>query len=151
MSKLRVAIIGCGMIANSAHFPALNILREEGLVEVIGVADIRADVAAETAKRHSVPNWYVDPQSLKTYNLAETQDPATAPTPTPSPEPAADANTVLYYNADGGERYHLDAYCRSANEKYLPFKGQFYYSQLTEDKYKELVACNVCGAPLRGQ
>ena len=34
MSKVRVAIIGCGMIANSAHFPALNDLRAEGLVEV---------------------------------------------------------------------------------------------------------------------
>ena len=26
MKKLRVAIIGTGMIANSAHFPALNVL-----------------------------------------------------------------------------------------------------------------------------
>lgn len=64
MNKLRVAIIGCGMIANSAHFPALNILREEGLVDVVGVADIRGEVAAETAKRHHVPNWYVDPQKM---------------------------------------------------------------------------------------
>ena len=40
------------MIANSAHFPALNVLRKEGLVEVVGVADIREEVAAETAKRH---------------------------------------------------------------------------------------------------
>lgn len=64
MSKLRVAIIGTGMIANSAHFPALNILREEGLVEVVGVADIRPEVAEETAKRHNVPNWYADPQKM---------------------------------------------------------------------------------------
>ena len=61
MSKLRVALIGCGMIANSAHFPALNILREESLIEVIGVADIREEVAAETAKRHNVPSYYADP------------------------------------------------------------------------------------------
>ena len=54
MKKLRVAIIGTGMIANSAHFPALNILRKEGLVEVVGVADIRAEVAKETAERHNV-------------------------------------------------------------------------------------------------
>ena len=57
MSKLRVAIIGCGMIANSAHFPALNVLRKEGVVEVVGVADIREQVAVETAKRHDVPNF----------------------------------------------------------------------------------------------
>ena len=64
MSKLRVAIIGTGMIANSAHFPALNILREEGLVDVEGVADIREEIAAETAKRHHVPNYYKDPQKM---------------------------------------------------------------------------------------
>ena len=50
MSKLRVAVIGTGMIANSAHFPALNVLRAEGLVDVVGVADIREEAAAETAE-----------------------------------------------------------------------------------------------------
>ena len=64
MSKLRVAVIGTGMIANSAHFPALNDLRKEGLIEVVGVADIREEVAAETAKRHDVPNYYKDPQKM---------------------------------------------------------------------------------------
>ena len=44
MNKLRVAVIGTGMIANSAHFPALNILRKEGIVDVVGVADIREEV-----------------------------------------------------------------------------------------------------------
>lgn len=62
--KIRVAIIGTGMIANSAHFPALNILREQCVAEVVGVADIRANAAEETAKRHSVPNWYSDPQQM---------------------------------------------------------------------------------------
>ena len=64
MNKLRVAVIGTGMIANSAHFPALNDLRKEGLVDVVGVADIREEVAAETAKRHNVPNYYSDPQKM---------------------------------------------------------------------------------------
>lgn len=64
MKKLRVAIIGTGMIANSAHFPALNVLRNEGLVEVVGVADIRPEVAEETAKRHNVEKWYADPQKM---------------------------------------------------------------------------------------
>ena len=52
MSKLRVAVIGTGMIANSAHFPALNDLRKEGLIEVVGDADFREEIAAESAKRH---------------------------------------------------------------------------------------------------
>ena len=64
MNKLKVAVIGTGMIANSAHFPALNILRKEGLIEVVGVADVREEAAAETAKRHDVPNYYTDPQKL---------------------------------------------------------------------------------------
>lgn len=62
--KLRAAVIGCGMIANSAHFPALKPLREEGLVEVVGVADIREEAARETAQRHGVKKWYVDPQQM---------------------------------------------------------------------------------------
>lgn len=63
-NRLRVAVIGTGMIANSAHFPALNILREKGEVEVVGVADIRPEAAKETAERHNVPRWYEDPQKM---------------------------------------------------------------------------------------
>ena len=64
MKKLRVAVIGTGMIANQAHFPALNMLRDEGVLEVVAVADIRGEVAEETAKRHGVPLWYEDPQKM---------------------------------------------------------------------------------------
>lgn len=95
--------------------------------------------------------WYVEPASLESHEKAATETPTANETPTPTMEFIASPNTVLYYNDKGGERYHLDAYCKSANEKFLPFKGQFTYSQLNEDAYKELVACNVCGAPLRNQ
>lgn len=61
MKKLRVAVIGCGMIANSAHFPALHMLEEQGVVEVVAVADIRYEAALSTAKRHNVPKAYEDP------------------------------------------------------------------------------------------
>ena len=64
MKKRRVALIGCGMICNSAHFPALDILAAEGLVEVVAVADIRPDAARETAERHHVKAWYADPQEM---------------------------------------------------------------------------------------
>ncbi|MBO7170482.1 MAG: Gfo/Idh/MocA family oxidoreductase, partial [Clostridia bacterium] len=64
MSKLRVAVIGTGMIANQAHFPALNVLRAKGVLDVVAVADIRAEAAAETAKRHGVEKWYADPQKM---------------------------------------------------------------------------------------
>ena len=93
--------------------------------------------------------WYVDPASLKSYETTATEAPTANETATPTVEFVASANTVLYYNPNGGERYHLDAYCKSANEKFLPFTGQFTYSQLNDPEYKDLVACNVCGAPLR--
>ncbi len=64
MKKLRVAVIGCGMIANSAHFPALHALEAEGKAEVVAVADIREEAALSTAKRHNVPNVYTDPQKM---------------------------------------------------------------------------------------
>ena len=93
--------------------------------------------------------WYVDPQSLKTYENAETPDPATVATATPTAEPAASASTVLYYNPDGGTKYHLDQNCKSTHAKYLPMKGHFTYGEINDDKYKNLSPCNVCAAPLR--
>lgn len=64
MKKLRTAIIGCGMIANSAHLPALHILESEGLVELAAVADIRLEAAKSTAERHGIPKYYTDPQKM---------------------------------------------------------------------------------------
>ena len=93
--------------------------------------------------------WYVDPQSLKTYETAETQDPATIATPTPTATPPTSASTVLYYNPDGGTKYHLDQNCKSTHAKYLPLKGHFKYSEINDKKYKDLEPCNVCAAPLR--
>ena len=93
--------------------------------------------------------WYVDPKSLKTYENAETPDPALEPTPTPTQEPAASPNTVLYYNPDGGSMYHADPNCKSVHAKYLPLKGHFTYAEVNDGKYAELYPCNVCAAPLR--
>jgi predicted dehydrogenase len=58
----RVAIIGTGMIANSAHIPAWRDLK--GDVEIVGVADIRPYAAEETAGRYQIPHWYGDPQAM---------------------------------------------------------------------------------------
>ncbi len=93
--------------------------------------------------------WYVDPQSLKTYEAAETQDPATVATPTPTAEPAVSGSTVLYYNPDGGSKYHLDQNCKSTHAKYLPMKGHFTYAEINDAAYANLEPCNVCAAPLR--
>ena len=93
--------------------------------------------------------WFVDPQSLKTYEAADKQDPASIATETPSPTPPTPANTVLYYNPGGGTKYHLDPNCKSTHAKYLPFKGHFTYAEVNDDAYKDLDPCNVCNAPLR--
>ncbi len=93
--------------------------------------------------------WYVDPASLKSNEVQETPDPKATPVVTPTPSPYIDANTVLYYNTNGGKYYHLDPNCISVHSKYLPLKGTFYFSQIREGSYAELEPCNVCGAPLR--
>lgn len=94
--------------------------------------------------------WYVDPASLES-NVVETT-PAVTINITAEPPPAAvegSPDTVLYYNPDGGSYYHIDANCPSTKAKYLPFKGQFKFSQINEDKYRDLSPCVDCGAPLR--
>lgn len=64
MKKVRIAIIGAGMIANSAHLPAIGNLKRQELAEVVGVADIRPEAARETAQRYDIPKWYEDPQQM---------------------------------------------------------------------------------------
>lgn len=106
----------------------------------------RLDVLME--KENDV--WYVNPRSLHSQSLAEaTATPTPSPTPTPTPNLTADRSTRLYYNPDGGSKYHLDQYCPSTHERYLPFKGTFTYGELDNDKYKDLKPCNRCNAPLR--
>jgi predicted dehydrogenase len=50
------------MIANAAHLPAWNNLKEA--VEVVGVADMRREAAEETARRYAIPKAYDDPQKM---------------------------------------------------------------------------------------
>lgn len=60
--KLRVAVIGNGMIANAAHIPAYRNLSDR--VEIVAVADTRLQAAKETAARYGIPKWYEDPQQM---------------------------------------------------------------------------------------
>lgn len=94
--------------------------------------------------------WYVNPQSLKSNDKMETET-EDVTTPTPSPTPLASGATVLYYNTEGGTKYHLDPNCKSLHEKYLPMKGHFTYAEVNDPAYASLSPCNVCAAPLRIQ
>lgn len=96
--------------------------------------------------------WYVDPDSLSSGILKEaatpTPDPNTTPTPTPepTPTPTPGPKTKLYYNKDGGKRYHIDPNCYTVDKSYLPL-ASFTYGDL--DKHPKLVPCEACGAPAR--
>lgn len=93
--------------------------------------------------------WYVDPQSLAS-NEKETATETVASantTPTQPPLYTGTPETILYYNANGGEMYHLDPDCQSVGQKYKPM-AQFMFTALGESPYSELRPCNVCGAPI---
>ncbi|MDD4870452.1 MAG: Gfo/Idh/MocA family oxidoreductase, partial [Kiritimatiellae bacterium] len=59
--KLRVAVVGGGMIANSAHIPAWQ--AQPG-AEVVGVADSVMENANATAKRHHIPHAFGDMERM---------------------------------------------------------------------------------------
>ena len=59
---LKVCIISCGMIANSAHIPAYRYFSED--FDIVGVSDIDAVSAETTATRHGIPHWYTDARQM---------------------------------------------------------------------------------------
>ncbi len=61
-SRLKVAIISCGMIANAAHIPAYRNLG--GRVELAAVCDVNPVSAEQTAKRFDIPAWYTDAEEM---------------------------------------------------------------------------------------
>lgn len=55
---LKVCIISCGMIANSAHIPAYR--RFPDSYEIAAVSDINEAAAKDTAGRHGIRHYYAD-------------------------------------------------------------------------------------------
>lgn len=100
-------------------------------------------------------DWYVDPNTLTTNDIATETDAAGAtatsqatlqPRMTETPVPAAD--TMLYYNPNGGSYYHADPNCAKVDSQYLPLGGSFPYSELTAFlSTRSLDPCLVCRAP----
>lgn len=54
----------------------------------------------------------------------------------------------VYYNPNGGEKYHADQRCSSVRSTYLPLT-EITYGDLTRYPYTELTPCGSCGAPQR--
>ena len=60
-NPVRVALIGCGRIAQVAHLPALE--KADG-VRLVAVSDPSAEVAESVARRYGVPSAYTDQQQV---------------------------------------------------------------------------------------
>lgn len=56
MNKQRVAIIGAGQVADTAHIP--NYLRHKDIVEIAAICDINKDNARLLADKYGIPNFY---------------------------------------------------------------------------------------------
>ena len=102
--------------------------------------------------------WYVDPNSLASNdevknseetNVVDDSQNTTAENWTIAPRqtvtPAPPADQPLYYNPDGGSMYHMDQYCSSIREEYLPLQGSFPYYEL--GSHRDLTPCLKCSAP----
>ena len=94
-------------------------------------------------------HWYVNPTGLETPEAVE-EDSFAEAEPGENTETAA-ADIILYYQANGGEYYHLDRNCRRVNPKHLPLQDSFLYSELNDEPYRTLERCEICGAPFRAE
>ena len=61
---------------------------------------------------------------------------------------ATDPATPMYYNKDGGKKYHTTARCASVKSRYLPLSA-ITYGDLSSYPYNQLSPCTTCGAPER--
>ena len=93
--------------------------------------------------------WYVDPNSIQSNEVTPTPDASITATPAPITTPETNPNTILYYNTDGGSKYHRDPNCKKVGKKFVPLQGQFTYAELLNGLHSELKACHICGAPDR--
>src|SRR5688572_3434382 len=62
--KPRVAIIGCGGIANGSHAPSLKRLQDEGACELIASADVNEAAAKAMAQKFGIPRYVTDFRAL---------------------------------------------------------------------------------------
>ena len=92
--------------------------------------------------------WYVDPATLQSNEQESTATPTNALATQPVLNTSNPA-LVLYYNPDGGTKYHIDANCPSVGQRYRPLKASFLWTQMNDAPYNQLEQCSVCGAPLR--
>ncbi len=105
--------------------------------------------------------WYVDPNSISSSQVVSNpaQDAQQAALQQAQQQQqvveqaqttqSVSPDTILYYNADGGRYYHLDANCSSIGAQYRPLTAMFYYRDVSSTKLKNLIPCPECKAPAR--
>ena len=99
-----------------------------------------------SVKKGEDDKWYIDPSSMVTN---EEEVVTVTPVPEATPTMETTSNTILYYNPEGGSKYHRDPNCKTTNSKYLPMQGQFTYGELLQGAHSELKPCHICLAPER--
>ena len=99
-----------------------------------------------SVKKGEDDQWYIDPSSMVTN---EEEVVTVTPVPEATPTMETTSNTILYYNPEGGSKYHRDPNCKTTNSKYLPMQGQFTYGELLQGAHSELKPCHICLAPER--
>lgn len=58
----------------------------------------------------------------------------------------AESASPLYFNPDGGSRYHSDSLCPAVSARYLPLTP-IPEADLTAEPYAQLTACPLCVRP----
>ena len=61
MEKLKVGVVGCGLISKLRHIPAYKRLKD---LNVMAVCDLNEELAKETAKEFEIPNFYTDTSKM---------------------------------------------------------------------------------------
>lgn len=61
MKKLKVGVIGCGLISKLRHIPAYKKLKD---FEVQAVCDLNEELARDTAKEFNIPKFYTDTSKM---------------------------------------------------------------------------------------
>ena len=105
---------------------------------------VRSYLIEVIMKREEDGLWYVDPRSLQSH-----EEDVADPDPTPVPAEADADDILLYFNAENGQKYHLDPNCKTVHPNYLPLTDSFPFAEVCDPKYADLQPCMICGAPVR--
>jgi len=77
MDKLKVAVVGCGFVAQKRHIPSFLRLREN--VSLCAVCDLNQDLARSVANRFGIPNVYSNLSKMLSKERPDVVDVCTPP------------------------------------------------------------------------